>query len=248
MPKLDSQYRTLKSLHTIVVADEFVFIARRLPMGARGTRKLRNVIVIRGQGAAFAVRAEVLSWIEAESRRVGESSSAFSAIASAVGLRGIFEHANVVTRGNFANGIHIGWTSVDVDWKDHSGARRNRSLDQSGIQVSIGRVDIDENGYGSAIGDGLRSCEKAVGTGDYFVVGLHSERQQGQVQRGRSGAKRNAMLSPQKSANSRSKASTSGPITNEEFWQTRSRAGRISSLNCAYSVFRSRTATFIRRL
>src|SRR5580658_1548397 len=50
---------------------------------------------------------------------------------------------------------------------------------------------------------------------------------------------------PQKSANSRSKASTSSPCTNAEFWQTRSSAGRISSRNSAYSAFRSRKGTFI---
>src|SRR5271156_1306383 len=52
-------------------------------------------------------------------------------------------------------------------------------------------------------------------------------------------------LMPQKSANSRSKASTSGPWTNVAVWQTRSSAGEISSRNSAYSDCRSSNGTFI---
>src|SRR3984885_15530993 len=52
-------------------------------------------------------------------------------------------------------------------------------------------------------------------------------------------------LTPQKSANSRSKGSTSSPCTNDELRQTRSSAGRISSRNSAYSDCRSSNGIFI---
>src|ERR1700677_3526388 len=52
-------------------------------------------------------------------------------------------------------------------------------------------------------------------------------------------------LTPQKSANSRSKASTSSPCTNDELRQTRSSAGRISSRNSTYSDCRSSNGIFI---
>src|SRR5579863_7452239 len=52
-------------------------------------------------------------------------------------------------------------------------------------------------------------------------------------------------LMPQKSANSRSKASTSGPCTNDALLQTRSSAGRISSRKSVYSDCRSSNGTFV---
>ena len=65
------------------------------------------------------------------------------------------------------------------------GARpwRDGPLDQSRVEISGGRIDIDEDGRRAAVGDRLGRCGEGVGRSDDFVVRLNSKGQQAEVER-----------------------------------------------------------------
>ena len=70
--QLDAQHGALKSLHAVVVAGEFVFVARGLPVGTSRAREFRGCVIIGGQRAAFSVRAQIFGRIKAECSRMAQ--------------------------------------------------------------------------------------------------------------------------------------------------------------------------------
>lgn len=117
-----------------------------------------------------------------------------AAITGAVSLRGIFENAEVAPRRDFADRIHVGRTAVEVNRQDGPGARRDGPLDEFRIEISCGRVDINEDRHGSAVRDRFGRSEESVGACDDLVVRLDSECQQAHVERSRATGERHAML------------------------------------------------------
>src|SRR5580700_9564820 len=90
--QFDAKHRALKSLHAIVVTDEFVLVARCLAVGAGGASVLRNRIIVRGESAAFSIGAQVFAGIKAERGGMAEAADAAAAISGAVRLGGIFQY------------------------------------------------------------------------------------------------------------------------------------------------------------
>ena len=150
-------------------------------------------------------------------------------------------------RSDFANRVHVGRAAVQMYRENCAGSRRDRAFDELGIKIAGRGIDVDEHGHGTAIRDRLGRREKRVGRGDYFVIGLDTEGQQPQMESRRSVAERDAVPGAAEIGEFALEGFDFRTDTKAEFWQTRSSAGRISSLNCAYSAFRSRTATFIAR-
>src|SRR5213079_1912974 len=97
-----------------------------------------EVIAVRGERAPLAVGAEVLGGVEAEGGRLAEAADAPAAVARAVGLAGILDHGEVVTRGERQDGIEIGGPAVEMYGHDRPRARGDRRLDALGVEVGGG--------------------------------------------------------------------------------------------------------------
>src|SRR5580704_7618121 len=76
------------------------------------------------------------------------------------------------------------------------GSRTSRqgAFDQIGINICGGRIDVHQNRLRAAIGDGLGRRKKCIGSSDYFVARLDSQREQSEMERGSSTAQRHAVL------------------------------------------------------
>ena len=132
--KFDAQHGALKSLHAVVVAREFVVVARGLSVGTRRACEFRDAVVVGGQRAAFTVRAEVFRGIKAERGRVAERSDALGAITRGMRLRRVLQDAQVAPRGDFADGIHVRGAAVEMHGKNGASTRGDGALDETRIQ------------------------------------------------------------------------------------------------------------------
>ena len=151
-------------------------------------------------------------------------------------LRRIFQNPQVSSRRDLANCVHIRRAAIKMNGNDGTAARRDRPLDQLRVNIRGGRINIHKYGTCAAIRNRFGRGQKRIRRGDHVVTRLDTQRQQAHMERCRSAAQGDAVARPEKSANSRSNASTSSPCTNDECRQTRSSAGKISSRNSAYSA------------
>ena len=78
--------------------------------------------------------------------------------------------------------------------KNGASARRDAALDEPGIQIRSGAVNIHEHRARAAIGDGFGCGQKRIRRGNHIIAGLHSKRQQAQMQPRGPGAQRDAVL------------------------------------------------------
>src|SRR5271163_3776487 len=98
-----------------------------------------------------------------------------------MGLRGVFQNAQMATRGNFADGIYVRGSAVEMHGKNGASARRDGAFDEAWIQIRGGGININKYGPRAAIGDGFRRRQKRIRRGDYVIAGLNAERQQAQM-------------------------------------------------------------------
>ena len=91
-------------------------------------------VVVGGQRSAFTVRAEVFRGIKAERGRVAERSDALGAITRGMRLRRVLQDAQVATRGDFADGIHVRGAAVEMHGKNGASTRGDGAFDETRIQ------------------------------------------------------------------------------------------------------------------
>ena len=89
-----------------------MFVAGRLTVRTGGACISGDLIVVGGDGSAFAISAEIFCRIKAERSGIADASDAAASIAGAVGLRGVFQDADAVTLGDRADGVHIHGTAI----------------------------------------------------------------------------------------------------------------------------------------
>jgi hypothetical protein len=101
-------------------------------------------------------------------------------------------------------------------------------LDAIGVDGQPHRIDVGEDRPRAGHHDRERGVGRGERRGNHFVAGADAERAQDQGNRVRPVADANRVRAPDAAANSRSKASTSGPSTNQPRSMTRSIAARTS--------------------
>ena len=105
----------------------------------------------------------------------------------AVRLRGIFDHDQSVPPGDFHDRVHVGGLTVKMHRQDRLRARRDRSLNRSGIHGERSGIDIDQHGLRSGIADRGDAGDKSKRDGDDFIAGTNARGEQGEMQRAGAG-------------------------------------------------------------
>jgi hypothetical protein len=113
-----------------------------IPQAADVRRKLR---IIGRHQAGIAEGAEVLAGEEREAADCPERSRLLPLAGGANRLGGVFDHRNVVLRGEFEQRRHVGAQAVEVNRDDGARARGDRRADPVGIQHQRLVVDVNED-------------------------------------------------------------------------------------------------------
>jgi len=165
--------------HVVVVAHLHAVLAQQVnPFGERG---------VGGGDHAALTGGHVLGRIEAE--RAGTPRSAEAAVdRGAVRLRRVLDDLQAMAFGDLDDGRQIRGVAVQADRHDCPGARRDGGLDQRGIHVEAGLVDIDEDGARAGVQDRVGAGDEGERHGDDLIAGADAVAQQRQVQRRRAGA------------------------------------------------------------
>src|SRR6476469_9848700 len=169
MLQFDIQYSTLKPVHPVVVADIRMEIPRNFTMTAQSTRQFCDFVIICGQRPAFAIGAQVLSGIEAESSRMPKTSHSLSAISCAVRLAGVFDEREPMKAGDFADRVNICRSAVKMDGNDCARSLSDGFFNLWRIDVCRGGVNVHEDRSGSRVADGLSRGEKRIRSSNDFV-------------------------------------------------------------------------------
>ena len=84
---------------------------------------------IRADDGAALKGVEHLGGVKTEHRQVAMIEDAAAVALHAKGMGGVVDHLEVVLVGNFLDGLHITWVSIDMNRHDGRGLGRNRCLD-----------------------------------------------------------------------------------------------------------------------
>src|SRR4051794_20219631 len=103
-------------------------------MAAQQTHRLRDVGVVGQYRAAVSERAEVLRWIKAERRRVGEGAGPAAVVLGAVGLSGVLDDPQTVSASDGRERLHVGALPVEVYRYERPSPRRHCVRDGLGVQ------------------------------------------------------------------------------------------------------------------
>ena len=97
----------------------------------------------------------------------------------------VLDHRQAVSPGDVEDGRQVARQADLVHGQDRPGPRRDRPLDQGGVDVVGPRVDVHEHRAGAAVADGVGGGDERVADRDHLVAGPDAEGEQGQVQRRR---------------------------------------------------------------
>ena len=139
-----------------------------------------EVVVVRDDGPAVPVGAEVLAGVEAERPGDAERSGHPALERGEMGLRAVLDEMELVPVADGLDGLDIHGLSEDVDGDDGLGPGRDLGLDQLRIDVEV-LVDVHEDGFGAGLADGFRGRDEAVGDGDDLVAGADAQGLEGDV-------------------------------------------------------------------
>src|SRR5438552_792654 len=110
--QFDPQKRRLQFIETAVRADRVVFVFASCAVVAQQTQAFGDFGILRGDRAAVAECAEVLSGIEAETGTVAEAADAPAAITRPVRLSGVLDDLQTTLSGNVVDGVGVGRLAV----------------------------------------------------------------------------------------------------------------------------------------
>src|SRR5438034_10498516 len=88
--------------------------------------------------------------------------------------------------------------AVEMYRHDGSGARRNRLLDPSRVQIECRILNIHINRFGADVGNSPTSGYERARSGNHFVARFYIEQEQSNVQRGGAAVKSHAVFRPAK--------------------------------------------------
>ena len=102
-------------------------------------------------------------------------------------LAGVLDHDQAVSPGDRDDRVHVGRLPVEVNRHDRLGARPDRVLDESGIDIEGCRIGIDEHRRSAGGADRQCGGDEGIGRGDHLVTGPDLERTERQLERGEAG-------------------------------------------------------------
>jgi hypothetical protein len=164
--------------HPEVVAEHLELVAGPHPLVPVEPQPVGHGVVVGRREAALGGR-HVLRRVQAE-RPVPERPGHPPPERRAVGLAGVLDHRQPVAVGDRPDHVHVGDQPEQVDRADRPRPRRDRPLDLLGVdQVGVG-LDVDEDGRGAGVEDGVGRRGERVADGDDLVARTEPEaREQG---------------------------------------------------------------------
>src|SRR2546429_872394 len=118
MAELDAQDGALQSLHAIVVTFYEVMIFALLSPVAQHPYVARVFGVIRHHHSSLTISAQILTGINTETAQVTDAAHSSPLVFCAMSLSRVLDDNQIMTPGNFQNGIHIGRLAVEMNGYD----------------------------------------------------------------------------------------------------------------------------------
>jgi hypothetical protein len=143
----------------------------------------QQCLVVAGDGACVAVGAEVLAGIEAEAGEIPDASAPLAVDLGAMGLRGVLDEGQAMTRRDRTELRHVRRLAVEVDRDDGPRPRADRRLDAVGIEVERARMDVHEDRRRPDVADRLGRGNERVSGRDDLVALADTTGPQGQLER-----------------------------------------------------------------
>ena len=155
---------------------------RDVPAVGERPRRRRQAVVV-GEHDAPLAGIEVLGGLEAEGADRADGADAPAAPARAVGLGRVLDHRQAVAAGDLAQAVHVRGQPREMHRHHGPGPRRDRLLDQAGVQVVGQGIDVDEHGHGVRHHDRAGRRDEGIGRHDDFVAGFDADRLQREAER-----------------------------------------------------------------
>ena len=181
--ELQVQQRGLEGIHAEVGADLAVVVFRLHAVDAQDARAFGERVVLRGDQAGVAHAAEVLGREETGGAEIAGGHRAAALPAGAHRLGGVFDHADLVSGTEGAQGVEVAGLAEEVDRHDRRGARRDLPGGVFEVDVEVVRVDVDPDRGGAEAGDGAGGGEEGEGREEDLVALADAERHQREQER-----------------------------------------------------------------
>src|SRR3989442_9831784 len=139
-------------------------------MIAQQTKFLRQLFIVRNDRAGLAVRAEVLARIKTETAGIAARSDSRRFVFSAVRLRGIFNHAQVMTLRDVEDWIEVDSLAVKMHRNDRARVRSDGSFYLRRADRVRNRIDIDEDRLRAERGNSFRRRKESKRRRDHFIA------------------------------------------------------------------------------
>src|SRR5689334_16773479 len=123
MTELYAQDCALETFHAKVVSAEKMVVFAILSPIAKHPDRSRVLGIVRSNGTALAIRAEILAGIKTETGHVPDTSNGPPLVFRTVCLRGVFDHHQVMPPGNIHDRIHLCGLTIEMNWQESLGSR-----------------------------------------------------------------------------------------------------------------------------
>ena len=160
---------------------------------AEGAEFLRQRLVVRQDAAAVAESAQPLGGVKAEAAHVAEGAQRFPVKMSAVGLRAVFDHPQVMLPGDFHYPAHIAAHAVEMHGHEGLRAGRDGRFDFFRIQIVI-FVRLHKDRRCARLRNAHHTGDVGVGTDDDFVSRADVQKMHAHPQRVQSVGQSHAVL------------------------------------------------------
>src|SRR5215207_5719824 len=154
MLELYAQEGGLHFIQARVVAFDLVIIFHFGTIITQGSNLVCQNIIVCGDGTGIAQRAQVLSRIETESRRMTKTAALSPLVTGTLSLGGILDHLQVISLGECQQRIHIRRLPVKMNRQDGTRSRSDRRLDTVRVEIIGAWVWLHSDGSGTRIRDG----------------------------------------------------------------------------------------------
>jgi len=145
-----------------------------------GLHPLEILEIIGDDGATFAGRNQ-LAGLKTEGAEISHRARALVTPHAAMGVGTVFNDFYVVLGGDGQEHIEIGKPHTQVNRKESAGARRDRLLDQPGVQAIGLRVHVNEYGDGICEQHRPHRSFPGVGRDNHFIARLDIDGLQGRL-------------------------------------------------------------------
>ncbi len=165
----------------------------RTPVAQHADRP-RVLGIVGDDHPALAVRAKVLSGIEAEAAHVSQAPGPTPFVLGTVRLTGIFDHHQAVPPGDLQDGVHVSRLAVEVHRDDRFGPLGDRGFDRVRVDVEGARIDVDEHRPRPGVADRRHRRDEGERNRDDLVARTDVRGKQREVKGARAGVHADTVL------------------------------------------------------